>query len=111
MVDNIMSDADGNVRIPLHLFKQLMSKISDNMKTSHELLTEIRENRDNYVNNSKVDGAAFFSLEKKAIAVSDLSFDLLMDIDSMVSKRSMPKLQNKNLLVSRDTLDVVKRKN
>jgi len=101
MVEDIMTDTDGNVRIPLHLFKQLMSKISDNMKTSHELLTEIRENRNNYLNTAKVDGAVFFSLEKKAIAVNDLSFDLLMDIDSMVAKRSMPKLRNTNLLVPR----------
>ena len=99
MVDNIMSDADGNVRIPLHLFKQLMSKISDNMKVSHDLLTEIREYRNTYITTGQIDGTTLFSLEKKAITVNDLSFDLLIDIDSMVAKRSIPKLQNKNLLV------------
>jgi hypothetical protein len=99
-VHEYMSDPDGNVRIPLNVFKQFMSKLSDAMKTSHDLLTEIREHRDNYVSNSKVDGAAFFSLEKKAIAVNDLSFDLLIDVDSMVAKRSFPKLTNRNLLVA-----------
>ena len=101
MVEDIMTDADGNVRIPLHLFKQFMSKISDNMKKSHELLSEIRENRDNYINTAKVDGVVFFSLEKKAIAVNDLSFDLLMDIDSMVTKRIIPKFRNNNLFVNK----------
>jgi hypothetical protein len=96
-----MSDPDDNVRIPLHIFKQFMSKLSEAMKTSHELLTEIREHRNNYVADSKVDGTAFFSLEKKAIVVNDLSFDLLIDVDSMVAKRSFPKLSNRLLLVAK----------
>ena len=96
-----MCDVDGNVRIPLHLFKQFMSKISDTMKTSHALLTEIRELRDKYIAESVVDGSALFSLEKKAIAVNDTSFDLLMEVDSMVAKRSLPKLSNRNLLVAK----------
>lgn len=103
MVEDIMTDTDGNVRIPLHLFKQLMSKISNTMNTSHELLLEIREHRNNYVANVQVDGAVFISLEKKAITVNDLTFDLLMDIDSMVAKRTMPKLRNTNLLVNKDS--------
>ena len=102
MVEDIMTDVDGNIRIPLHLFKQLMSKISKTMNTSHELLLEIREHRNNYVANVQVDGVAFISLEKKAITVNDLTFDLLMDIDSMVTKRTMPKLRNTNLLVNKD---------
>lgn len=96
-----MSDPDGNVRIPLHIFKQFMSKLSESMKISHELLTEIREHRNNYLADSKVDGSAFFSLEKKAIAANDLSFDLLMEVDAMVAKRSLPKLSNRLLLVAK----------
>jgi hypothetical protein len=95
-----MCDADGYVHIPLHNFKQFMSKISDTMKTSHALLIEIRELRDKYIAESVVDGSALFSLEKKAITVNDTSFDLLMEVDSMVAKRSLPKLSNRNLLVA-----------
>jgi hypothetical protein len=95
-----MCDSDGNVRMPLHMFKRLMSKVSEAMNSSHELLLEIRELRNTYIAESKVDGSALFSLEKKAIVVNDISFDLLMEVDGMVAKRTLPKLNNRLLVAA-----------
>ena len=95
-----MCDSDGNVRMSLHTFKRIMSKVSEAMKSSHELLLEIREHRNIYVTESKVDGSALLSLEKKAIVVNDITFDLLMEVDGMFTKRRLPKLSNQLLVAA-----------